>query len=241
MQQVILAAGKGSRLNAQETNKCLVKVHGKRLIEYNLELSKYINASEILIIVGYNKEYIMEYIGDSYNGIPVKYIIQEPQLGIAHGVLKASSNIYDSFFMCLSDEILISPKIHEQMDFFNNYKADCVCGVVKDNVENIQKAYTVNLTKENTIKQIIEKPKEPYNCFKGTGYCMMGHIMLDCLASLHKNQYRGEYEMGDWINLAIKKKYKCFAYEIGQADFNINETVDLKNAEKFFENQEMKS
>jgi len=72
MQQIILAAGKGTRLNMPVTNKCLVKVSEKALIDYNLELSHEINANEILVIVGHNKDSLINYIGSSYNGIPVK-------------------------------------------------------------------------------------------------------------------------------------------------------------------------
>lgn len=163
MQQIILAAGKGTRLNAQVSNKCLVKINGKYLIDYNLEFSKSIEATEIIVVVGYNKNYIMEHIGSSYNGIPVRYIVQEPQLGIAHAIMKTADFIKDTFFMCLSDEILIDPKISEQRDFFYRSNADCVCGVVKDSISNIRKAYTVDLAYDNAVVKIIEKPAFIYN------------------------------------------------------------------------------
>ncbi|MCM1023473.1 MAG: sugar phosphate nucleotidyltransferase [Prevotella sp.] len=237
MQHIILAAGKGSRLNIKVSNKCLIEANGKTLISYNLELSKYISASEILIIVGYNKSYIMNYVGTMYNGIPIKYIVQEPQLGIAHGIMTAAPYITDSFFMCLSDEILVSPKIYEQNNFFVQSNADCICGAVKDDIECIKKAYTMELKSNNRISQIIEKPTFAYNQFKGTGYCMMKHTMLDCLFWLNKNKSRNEYEMGDWINLAIRQNFRCFAFNIGQASFNINELSDLQKAEKYLQNR----
>ena len=239
MQQIILAAGKGTRLNARASNKCLVKVNGKCLIDYNLEFSKAIEAAEIIVVVGYNRSYIMEYIGSSYNGIPVRYVVQEPQFGIAHAIMKTADFIKDTFFMCLSDEILIAPKISEQKDFFYCSNADCVCGVVKDNISNIQKAYTVDLVDENVVVKIIEKPEIPYNDLKGTGYCMMKKTMLDCLPLLKQNKQRNEYEMGDWINLSIAQNCRCFAYKIGFMNFNINEQLDLIRAEKCLKQQEV--
>ena len=51
---------------------------------------KRLKADEILIVVGHNKETLMDSIGSSYNGIPIKYVEQVPQLGIAHGIMKAA-------------------------------------------------------------------------------------------------------------------------------------------------------
>ena len=233
MQQIILAAGKGTRLNMPVTNKCLVKVLGKPLIDYNLELSNEVKANEILVIVGHNKNSLIKYIGTSYNGIPVKYIEQFPQLGIAHGIMQAAPHIHDSFLMCLSDELLVHNQIQSFVDFFNEKKADCVCGIVKDTYENISKTYTVKFNNEWIVTSIVEKPNHAFNKYKGTGYCLMSPSMLEVLPNLSKNSQRGEYEMGDWIRLAIDRGKTCYAFEIGDADFNVNEQSDLYNAEKY--------
>ena len=47
MQLVLLAAGKGSRLGINVTNKCFVKVCEKYLLDYNLEQFLKINLDEI--------------------------------------------------------------------------------------------------------------------------------------------------------------------------------------------------
>lgn len=233
MKQVILAAGKGTRLKLPVTNKCLAKVSGKTLIEHNLELSSEINASEIIIIVGHNKEPLIENIGRTYNGIPIKYVEQEQQLGIAHGIKTAAPYIQDSFLMCLSDEVLVGNRLHLFVDFFYKTKADCVCGIVKDTNENISKAYTVKFDDTGLITDIVEKPTNAFNEYKGTGYCVMRSSMLEILPHLQRNPQRGEYEMGDWIRLAIQRRMSCYAFEIGNANFNINEISDIKKAEEY--------
>ena len=128
--------------------------------------------------------------------------------------------------------MLVKAQIKQLKKFFYERKADCVCGVVHDNPENIKKAYTLNLNEENIILNVMEKPEKEYNSFKGTGYCMMSVSMLECLSSLAPNRKRNEYEMGDWINLAVNRKMKCLAYEIATEDYNINEQCDLASAKK---------
>ena len=233
MQQVILAAGKGSRLKSSTTNKCLVELCGKKLIEYSLDLGVEIGVSKIIVIVGYNRDYIIDYLGEVYKGIPIEYVVQEPQKGIAHGIMVASHHITEDFFMCLSDEIIVSSNVKELEKFFQSNEADCVCGVVQDCVENIKKTYTLKLTKNNRITQLIEKPTIVFNNLKGTGYCMMSPRMLTCLEQLPINPIRNEYEMGDWIRLAIQNDYDCYSFEIAKAAYNINEQSDFNVAQEY--------
>lgn len=239
MQQIILAAGKGSRLKNGQTNKCLVKVLNKRLIDYNMELGEEAGVSEILIVVGHNKEFIIDYLKNDYHGIPIRYIKQKLQLGIAHAVKTASPFINEPFFMCLSDELLFDSHIRKFKMFFEKSKSDCICGMVKDDVENIKKAYTLNLDYNNKICNIIEKPDYVFNDYKGTGYCLMSLRMLRLLSNLKMNTIRKEYEMGDWIQMAILNNYNCYGYEIAKADFNINEINDIIRAEKYIKNMEV--
>lgn len=234
MQLVLLAAGMGSRLGLNVTNKCFVKVHGKYLLDYNLEQFFQINLNEIIIVVGHNAEYIMNYLGNSYRGIPVTYVMQEQLLGIAHAINIASPYIRDTFIMSLSDELFINHNIEDMCTYFFENRPDCLCGVVKDTVENIQKAYTIDIGSNNNILHLTEKPTSVFNHWKGTGCCFMNRTMLPLLETLQPNSKRNEYEMGDWIQLAVDKGFTCKIYPIASANFNLNTKKDLALAEECF-------
>jgi len=239
MQLVLLAAGKGSRLNMPVTNKCFVKVRDKCLLDHNLEMFLTLEINEIIIIVGYNAKYIKEYIGGFYHKIPVIYVMQKQLLGIAHALKIATDYIHDNFIMCLSDELFINPAINEMNYFFKNNTCDCLCGAVTDTEENIKKAYTMDLTKDRTILQLIEKPETAFNQWKGTGCCFMQKSMLSILKELLPNTKRNEYEMGNWIQLAIDRGLKCKMYPIADANFNINTPNDLTIAEIYYNKREV--
>lgn len=238
MQLVLLAAGRGSRLGVAVTNKCFLKIHNKCLLDYNLEMFLTLGISEIIIIVGYNSNYIKDYIGSAYHNIPVIYVTQEQLLGIAHAIKIASDYIHDSFIMCLSDELYINPKIIEMNQTFKSNSPDCLCGAVVDTEENIQKAYTMKLTANGTILQLREKPQIPFNQWKGTGCCFMQKTMLPLLTQLQPNAIRKEYEMADWIQLAIDNGLICKMYPIAERNFNINTINDLTMAESYCTQQE---
>lgn len=74
-------------------------------------------------------------------------------------------------------------------------------------------------------------PSSPYNNWKGTGCCIMNQSMLTILKKLQPNPVRKEYEMGDWIQLAIDNRYKCKMYPIALVNFNLNTQKDIELAE----------
>ena len=57
---VILAAGKGTRMNS-ELPKVLHKLQGKPLIDYVIDQSELLNPKEIILVVGFKKDYIIEH------------------------------------------------------------------------------------------------------------------------------------------------------------------------------------
>ena len=64
---IILAAGMGTRLRP-ETNvvpKCLVKVNGKPILEYQLEMLKSAGTNKIYIVGGYLVEELRSYLLNS--------------------------------------------------------------------------------------------------------------------------------------------------------------------------------
>ncbi|WP_297676956.1 aminotransferase class I/II-fold pyridoxal phosphate-dependent enzyme [uncultured Bacteroides sp.] len=76
MQAVILAAGMGKRLGelTKGNTKCMVRVNGVSLIDRVLTQLSAINLSRIIIVIGYQGKKLQEYLGDSYQGIPLQYI-----------------------------------------------------------------------------------------------------------------------------------------------------------------------
>ena len=70
MKALILAAGRGSRMNhlTDEIPKCLVKLKGKTLLEYQLEIIRKSEIEEIGIVTGYKKEKLKKFkLTEFYN------------------------------------------------------------------------------------------------------------------------------------------------------------------------------
>lgn len=78
---VILAAGKGSRLNCADAPKVMLKIGGQPIVSYIVDTLKQarFKREQISLVVGFQKEQVKEHFGDS-----VSYAIQEEQNGTAH-------------------------------------------------------------------------------------------------------------------------------------------------------------
>ena len=76
MQAIILAAGMGKRLKelTQNNTKCMVKVNGVTLIDRMLHQIDRQHLSRIIIVVGYEGQKLIDYIGTLDIQTPVTYI-----------------------------------------------------------------------------------------------------------------------------------------------------------------------
>ncbi|UCE87787.1 MAG: NTP transferase domain-containing protein, partial [Deltaproteobacteria bacterium] len=65
MKALILAAGRGKRLgeHSAEHNKCMLPLAGKPLVQYSLENAVRAGVQEIVIVVGYHAEEIINEYG----------------------------------------------------------------------------------------------------------------------------------------------------------------------------------
>ena len=76
MQALILAAGMGKRLGEYTKNntKCMVPVNGTPLIDRVLKQLSMLSLTRVVIVVGYEGEKLMDYIGNDKDGLKIEYV-----------------------------------------------------------------------------------------------------------------------------------------------------------------------
>ncbi len=78
---IVLAAGKGTRMKS-DLAKVLHPLAGRPMIHYVMKTALEIHVKPIVVVVGHQKKQVMEEL----RGYPVRFAVQEPQLGTAHAV-----------------------------------------------------------------------------------------------------------------------------------------------------------
>ncbi len=236
MKALILAGGRGKRLNdrSDESNKCMLHMNGRPLLSYSLDNAIRAGVKEIVIVVGYRAEDIINEFGNTYDGTRIRYAIQQEQKGLVHAIETAREAIdgYD-FMTFLGDEIFIGPRHEEMISYFMQGEYFVVCGVVKAHERSeISKTYTVIQDEQSTVFRLIEKPKRPLNDIQGTGNCIFRNNIFDYIADTPINQKRGEKELVDMIQCSVDDGQMVKTFNIGSDYFNINIENDIQRFEK---------
>lgn len=160
---VVLAAGEGKRLRpfTETMPKVMLPVANKPLLEYVFDAVKKNGITEIIVVVGYKKEVIMEYFKD-YKNVKITYVTQDRQLGTAHALLQAKKHIKDPFLVLAGDNIIDPGSIARLIKDQAAYSL-----LIKEHPHTSK--YGVVFVENRNISRIVEKPKEDVGKYISTG------------------------------------------------------------------------
>lgn len=103
---VIMAAGKGTRMNNTDLAKVMFPISGKPMIEHVVDLALRLDASKIVVIVGWQKDSVINHLQEIF-GRRVECIEQSPQLGTGHAIMQAGKALkdFDGDVLVLSGDV----------------------------------------------------------------------------------------------------------------------------------------
>ncbi len=229
MQAVILAAGAGTRLRplTLDIPKAMIPVNGKPMLQIIIEQLKTVGVTEIVIIVHYLKDKIINYFGDgSKLGIKITYTEQKEMKGTADAVLTAEPFITDKKFILIYCDSLFETDQLQRL--LAHKKADGVFTVRE--VEDPSR-FGVIITEGKKIVKFVEKPEQPVsNLASFSVFIMPREIFETC--KLIKPGPKGEYWLTDAIQMLIDRGL-TFEYEVSKY------ILDIGTHEQYTEAQEL--
>ncbi len=204
MQAVVLAAGKGTRLRplTDDTPKALVEIDETPLIEDVFDNLLAIGATELIVVVGYKAEQIIDRYGDEYEGVPITYTHQREQLGLAHAILQAEPYVDGPFMLMLGDNVFRG-NLGDLVDRQREERADAAFLVEEVPYEEASRYGVLDTNEYGEVVEVVEKPDDPPSNLVMTGfYTFTPAIFHAC--HLVQPSDRGEYELPDAIDLLIQ-------------------------------------
>ena len=108
---VILAAGMGTRLRPLTNNmpKAFIEINGKPLIKHSLDNLAGAGIKEAVIVIGFMKSMFKEKLGDFYNGIKIKYVMNRAY-EFTGSMYSLSQIEIDDDIILLESDLLYEPK-----------------------------------------------------------------------------------------------------------------------------------
>ena len=125
MQAVIMAGGKGTRLQSisKEIPKPMFPILHKPILEYQLDSLKKSGVLDIVFVVGYLGHVIQSYFGDGTRfGVRIRYIMESAPLGTAGALYYLKDQIKDDFLLIFGD-LLLDVDWDRFMEFHKNREA----------------------------------------------------------------------------------------------------------------------
>lgn len=231
MQAVVLAAGEGTRLRplTEDTPKGLVEVAGQPILTYAFESLVELGATELLVVVGYRKEDIIQYYGDEFRGVPITYAHQREQRGLAHALLTVEEHIDDDFMLMLGDNIFranLATVVHRQQED----RADAAFLVEEVPLEDASRYGVCDTNDYGEVIEVIEKPEEPPTNLVMTGFYTFSPAIFHA-AHLVQPSDRGEYELSDAIDLLLQSGRTIDAVRLDGWRMDIGYPADRDRAE----------
>ncbi|MFC2044106.1 bifunctional sugar-1-phosphate nucleotidylyltransferase/acetyltransferase [Chloroflexota bacterium] len=173
-QAVILAAGEGQRLRPFTVTrpKVMIPIAGRPIIHYVIESLVRNGIRHIVIVVGYHREQIFDYMSaQKQYGIDVVYITQEKQLGTAHALAQVKEVVEDEFLVVAGDNLIEASTMVQ----FVRIKPNAM--LVKEIVN--PKGCGIVAIDNGTVKGIIEKAEETENGIVNTGIYAFSKEVFD--------------------------------------------------------------
>ena len=219
MKGVILAGGTGSRLRPLTyiSNKHLLGIYDKPMIEYPLDTLVSAGIEDILIVSGREHAgHFLNYLGSGKDrGLNFMYKVQEGAGGIAEALSLAKDFVGDEkFAVILGDNIYREnyKKTFERFELSDRASAVLFVKSVKDP----ERFGVLNLKKRNDLNSvisIIEKPKKAPSRYAVTGLYLYDSFAFEIIDSLVPSA-RGELEITDLNNYYIKQNGQVIIQEV---------------------------
>jgi len=208
MKALILSGGHGTRLRplTYSQQKQLIPVANKPVLFYAIEDVIEAGIHDIGIIVGPNKDQVIEAVKSVDWDADIEFIYQGEPLGLAHAIKVARDYLGDDdFVMYLGDNIL-REGIVRHLEHFKRGNFDA--SILLCEVENPQRFGVAELSEDGrTIKRLIEKPKVPPSNLALVGIYFFKPVVHEAVENIRPS-WRNELEITDAIQWIIDHGYK---------------------------------
>ena len=244
---VILAAGKGTRMgsaNGSEIPKVMFRANDKPLIEYSVDNVRKAGVEQVVLVVGYKREVVEEYMGDA-----AEYALQEEQLGTGHAAMMAQPNLQgkvDAVIVCYGDMPLFKPATIKAL--VEKYQeADPTIAMLTVDFEdpNFWAFGRIIRDDQGYVKAIVEQKdcneeqKEIAECNPGF-YIFNAEWLWENFAKLSTDNAQHEYYLTDMIKIASDQGKKIVAVKVSSEEevLGVNTPEQLAQAEEIIRARE---
>ncbi len=238
---IILAAGKGTRINSKEKNKVTLPFLNKPLIVYSVELMSQV-VERVVVVVGAFAESVKQVL----KNYPVIFAYQAKRLGTGHAVkvaLKPLEKVFPSIVLVgYGDHTMFYRKkdIKNLISLHKKTGAAMTIITVKHNNENLHWGYIIRdkngrVIDSREFKDANEKQKKIKELNAGF-YCFDFKFLKENISKIPKSPVTGEYYLNSLIKIAasLGKKVVALTVPFSSVGIGVNRWSELEESQRLY-------
>jgi UDP-N-acetylglucosamine diphosphorylase/glucosamine-1-phosphate N-acetyltransferase len=236
---VVLAAGKGKRMNNPDLPKVLAEINEKPILWYVLNQIQKLSPSQIILVVGHQKLKVIEYSDLLYYN-NIFYAHQDEQFGTGHAVNQTKPFLenFDGDVLILAGDV---PNIsYETLNRFISLHFEAISDVsVLSAIAPDSTGYGRIIRNENggfikitEHKDANEIEKEIKEINSGI-FVVNSKILFDALSKINNNNVQAEYYLTDIISILRDENKNVMAFNCAEFEEiqGVNNLTELDNAQ----------
>lgn len=229
MKVVIPVAGIGTRLrpHTHTIPKALITVAGQPILGHILDAVLPLRPEEIVLVVGYMGERVVEYIERDRPGLPVRYAEQAERKGLGHAIYVAREALAAEgpVLVVLGDTI---------------FEAD-LAAVVREPWSSLgvmevedPRRFGVVVLRNGFAERLVEKPETPVSnlAIAGVYHFKSARLLAECVTAIVEGGVltKGEHQLTDALQLMIDRGERIGVFRLdGWFDCGKQETLLATN------------
>jgi len=244
---IILAAGKGRRMNASGTfrQKVLARIRNKPMLGHVLDVVSSIGIQKVIVVIGHQGDSVKGYLGRSRKGLSIETVQQAELLGTADAVKQALprlSGYRGDILILYGDTPLLTERTLRRLLGEHRVQKN-TCTFLTTLLPNpTGYGRIVHDSPSDSVLKIVEEvdatPEEKAIREINVGvYCFKSKSLFEALQEVRPNNRKGEYYLTDTIAILSRKRrtVRSVLSENYNEVVGVNSQIDLVKARHVFE------
>jgi glucose-1-phosphate thymidylyltransferase len=210
MKALILSGGHGTRLRpiTHSQQKQLIPVANKPILFYPIEDVIEAGSQEIGIVVGPNKDQVINAVTSVDWDANIQFIYQGSPRGLAHAILVAQDFLGDEEFIMYLGDNIVKGGIVQHAEKFSRLQPESL--VLLTRVNEPQRFGVAQLDGDGRVVKLVEKPSAPPSDLALAGIYFFNPMIKEACKAIRPS-WRDELEITDAIQWLIDNGYKVEA------------------------------
>ena len=203
-------------MNNPDMAKVMYEINGKPMVEYVVELAAVVQSARTLVVVGWQKQMVMDYLSEK---IPtVEFVEQAQQLGTGHAVLETADVLKDfegDVLILSGDAPLLTEKTAKALIGYHR-TSQAVATILTADFDDPTGYGRIIHNEDGSVKKIVEhkdasKKELGIREINSGIYLFNKQKLFDCLRQLSPNNVQGEYYLTDVFEMFWKNNWRVSA------------------------------